>query len=432
MDFKTPTLELYARGLNHADPYIRNECLDLICKNPELSVEHSRVILKQLTSVGSQAYACFERVIDHFPHDATTLEQLFELCTQWAQNGEEDPSLAAYYLRWCLNTKVELHSTVQQALNNTDPALLTVLNIDLLRNELQRISQIAQWDEAATLKEIEGLGDRFMLPNGSTLDFQQWIKRLCQHLTHIMPHQRLAELTREWLNLATHEESSHGDHLKTNCAIYLCGILSLEDQAPQLLELCESTFGSWDEEVEESFTLMNSPSALQLIQQRWDTLTELTRSSLSEVYQALAPTQFDAFYSSILERDIDEYDDYEFYITESVARAYVLSGSQQALDDCQRLIDKYDITADHHEAFKLIVALYTHTILRDYQPERIDDLQRRLAVFNSEPSELESTDLDWLQNEAYEPSLPIRKEAKVGRNDPCPCGSGKKHKKCCL
>ena len=25
----------------------------------------------------------------------------------------------------------------------------------------------------------------------------------------------------------------------------------------------------------------------------------------------------------------------------------------------------------------------------------------------------------------------IRNEAKVGRNDPCPCGSGKKYKKCC-
>jgi len=25
-----------------------------------------------------------------------------------------------------------------------------------------------------------------------------------------------------------------------------------------------------------------------------------------------------------------------------------------------------------------------------------------------------------------------RSEAKVGRNDPCPCGSGKKYKKCCL
>ena len=25
----------------------------------------------------------------------------------------------------------------------------------------------------------------------------------------------------------------------------------------------------------------------------------------------------------------------------------------------------------------------------------------------------------------------IREEPKVGRNDPCPCGSGKKYKKCC-
>jgi uncharacterized protein YecA (UPF0149 family) len=25
----------------------------------------------------------------------------------------------------------------------------------------------------------------------------------------------------------------------------------------------------------------------------------------------------------------------------------------------------------------------------------------------------------------------VRNEAKIGRNDPCPCGSGKKYKKCC-
>ena len=26
----------------------------------------------------------------------------------------------------------------------------------------------------------------------------------------------------------------------------------------------------------------------------------------------------------------------------------------------------------------------------------------------------------------------VRLSPKIGRNDPCPCGSGKKHKKCCL
>ncbi|MBN2684480.1 MAG: SEC-C domain-containing protein [Pontiellaceae bacterium] len=34
--------------------------------------------------------------------------------------------------------------------------------------------------------------------------------------------------------------------------------------------------------------------------------------------------------------------------------------------------------------------------------------------------------------EAPKPAVPVvRKGEKVGRNDPCPCGSGRKYKKCC-
>ena len=40
---------------------------------------------------------------------------------------------------------------------------------------------------------------------------------------------------------------------------------------------------------------------------------------------------------------------------------------------------------------------------------------------------------DWNDYEDYfEPAnLPVRAEPKIGRNQPCPCGSGKKSKKCC-
>ncbi|ASW44381.1 SEC-C metal-binding domain-containing protein [Clostridium isatidis] len=31
----------------------------------------------------------------------------------------------------------------------------------------------------------------------------------------------------------------------------------------------------------------------------------------------------------------------------------------------------------------------------------------------------------------YKASVVVRNENKIGRNDPCPCGSGKKYKKCC-
>ena len=32
---------------------------------------------------------------------------------------------------------------------------------------------------------------------------------------------------------------------------------------------------------------------------------------------------------------------------------------------------------------------------------------------------------------ATEKAKPVRSGPKVGRNDPCPCGSGKKYKHCC-
>ncbi len=46
------------------------------------------------------------------------------------------------------------------------------------------------------------------------------------------------------------------------------------------------------------------------------------------------------------------------------------------------------------------------------------------------PSDLEDTFADPLLRSQPEPAR--RQGRKVGRNDPCPCGSGKKYKKCCL
>ena len=37
----------------------------------------------------------------------------------------------------------------------------------------------------------------------------------------------------------------------------------------------------------------------------------------------------------------------------------------------------------------------------------------------------------WLYVSGKSLALPKKNDTKVGRNDPCPCGSGKKYKKCC-
>jgi SWIM/SEC-C metal-binding protein len=50
------------------------------------------------------------------------------------------------------------------------------------------------------------------------------------------------------------------------------------------------------------------------------------------------------------------------------------------------------------------------------------------VIVGVEPGKPENiADLENLLN----PPTPLRHPVKVGRNDPCPCGSGLKYKKCC-
>jgi len=54
-----------------------------------------------------------------------------------------------------------------------------------------------------------------------------------------------------------------------------------------------------------------------------------------------------------------------------------------------------------------------------------DELEKILALMpEHERQHIKQMNLD--------PTPRQKKRMKIGRNDPCPCGSGKKFKKCCL
>lgn len=64
--------------------------------------------------------------------------------------------------------------------------------------------------------------------------------------------------------------------------------------------------------------------------------------------------------------------------------------------------------------------------IASYSEEGIRKDHHELATFKKE-------DGTWyfVSGEAVPPKQFIRQTPKVGRNEPCPCGSGKKYKKCC-
>jgi len=60
-------------------------------------------------------------------------------------------------------------------------------------------------------------------------------------------------------------------------------------------------------------------------------------------------------------------------------------------------------------------------------------IERRQERWEKENADLDEDDLEGDGAVPEEALLPnVRAAPKIGRNDPCPCGSGKKYKKCCL
>lgn len=59
-------------------------------------------------------------------------------------------------------------------------------------------------------------------------------------------------------------------------------------------------------------------------------------------------------------------------------------------------------------------------------------VQKGTKYDHHEVSQFEKVDGRWyFKDGQVKDTTVVRTEAKVGRNDPCPCGSGKKYKKCC-
>ena len=65
-----------------------------------------------------------------------------------------------------------------------------------------------------------------------------------------------------------------------------------------------------------------------------------------------------------------------------------------------------------------------------YKDHPLKLLADRFEESEDEPSWADEEDEGFVGDEP--PGTIVRHGPKIGRNDPCPCGSGKKYKKCCI
>ncbi|MFZ5642933.1 MAG: SEC-C metal-binding domain-containing protein [Bacillota bacterium] len=91
---------------------------------------------------------------------------------------------------------------------------------------------------------------------------------------------------------------------------------------------------------------------------------------------------------------------------------------QKVLDEV--VLDSFEET---QKAMQMIMDIWNtipHWVLKGWTPNEVMEKYEKLAL---KPLPANGFQI---------PAMPIQLKEKVGRNDPCPCGSGKKYKRCCL
>jgi uncharacterized protein len=144
--------------------------------------------------------------------------------------------------------------------------------------------------------------------------------------------------------------------------------------------------------------------------------------------------------NGIIQTLMDYPDDFEPLYMERIVedKTYII------VDEwCEGYHRGVELTSEHwlanEEITVLLAPIYAFTEVtdwkgHDYSEEEIRSIQNAIAP------NVRDIYTYWLEKRANTPppqeqpvmESTVNNEPKVGRNDPCPCGSGKKYKKCCL
>jgi hypothetical protein len=427
MLFKTDILKL----LEHADPEVRKAAADYLRELPENSPPQ---ILSALWQAFEQygtastdilpAYATFLSSIAELGADAQTIARIIERL----RTLDPDDELQAYFDRIIRRTDVSVLAPVRDQLAAVlDATQLAHIDERLVHAKLPpdtlwaRLMEVADraekvgasekvdLDTASLLTEALRLHGDFAIPRAmgmlgdSTAPYfaRLWSIELLGRFMHAPAIPAMLEAHR----------TDPGDFIRETVARCL-GRMPAEQAVP----LIEAAFPSERNE----FDRMSLASALGRVK---DPLSEAALLRLMpgetniSAFTGLCTALCDLFTTDGLE---------------SLRQAVIEDRYDPSIDNiAERLVLLCDVTG---------FAPPELAAWKDLTGRQAEDRRKRRQYFasilnrasRSSKGNHRNSPLPDFDEMPSEPVLPIRREsAKIGRNDPCPCGSGKKYKKCC-
>ncbi len=231
----------------------------------------------------------------------------------------------------------------------------------------------------------------------------------------------LQRLTQEWLSFDFGVESSPRDWF-SGIAIELAGMLNLQSTIPRLIAHFDNDWDWWNESIEKSIRQMRTSATLELCATLYPSLEWHARLYLTSVFESPSIPEIEPTLTRLMENEDDD------GLRVNLATALALLGTPTSQRTARAV---YEEDLDDPERFSIAEILYYQFAIQGIDDPMMEKWRARMDRFrkmSADPARFFSKS----QNAPRLSSNTITAQPKIGRNDPCPCGSGKKYKKCCL
>ena len=348
--------------------------------------------------------------------------------------------------------------------------MLSNANVDVLVRHQSRLMAIDAMQE----EERETIVRRIELAQADPEECWRLLEEHCQHVAKVESFEeaQIPEATRllepiqragerfvprvlEVLRRPQPDEGEqHPDGWLIGLMIILAGRLRIEEAAPLLWDKWGVDWDWYDEEVMYSLTRIGTPGVVQMARQRYPDSDWHFRNYAHNLFENIHGEESIEALEAVLPGEPD------IYLRAQLGVAAAKQFDDRAAEWALSVWNENPTNGEFAE-IRPHLAAFSHLSgwelpQRDQWEEGIKAAHDRIVTDDprmdgllanllkrlesvpapgSEPRLLhEPKERPFIESEpVYDPPVtPIRHEARVGRNDPCPCGSGKKYKKCCL
>jgi len=438
--------EEYIAGFTHGDQVVRNTALELVTRCKAGALDATRQALRALETYGLEETFLYNGNLVRLPLDDESAEKLFGLLLK--QDHGKIPHLL---FKWLVcEAPVGFLGEHRDAILEMEADLQTVLPISLAEKNLARRFRLARTPPSELLARLDLLPmecskDMESFPHELVEEAESLIEALCA-----IPDFRgeLESRANAWLALEVGKESPENvegeppaldNFWPASFGVRIAGRLRMAHTIPTLVNLLRIDSDFMNEWIAEALEAMNSIHTLQSWGSLYPDLEWHERLYLSGTLCHISEPGVDDFIERLLDVE-DEADLFE--------RLMVSLSMQPTPRATANSADFYRENEDNPEAHEIAENLYTRHILlgldhpdlelwREHCHDRHDRFAKRMRgemPFNwaSAETNREDDSIPGFLASSTEPGIPYTAPAEPGRNDPCPCGSGKKYKKCCL